>query len=59
MKRVWVPTCQRNGVVYVVDAIEGRAKGGEMEMQNTYSVYREPVTKCYDIELVDRDRDYE
>ena len=30
-----------------------------MKMQNTYSVYREPVTKCYDIELVDRDRDYE
>ena len=30
-----------------------------MEMQNTYSVYREPVTNSYDIKLVDRDRDYE
>jgi len=27
MKRVWVPTYQRNGVVYVLYAIEGRING--------------------------------
>jgi hypothetical protein len=29
MKRVWVPTYQRNGVVYVVYAIEGEGRKNE------------------------------